>query len=146
MSADKKRAFIRNKLTERVADALGPIDFDQLLKDVEALFEAKKLRGDNPYVLHLIKVLWPYGAKGLRRVDVIYRVWQVPEATHLPTPKKFEHTVQSAYNHHSSHSSVFKGSPDDDLFYPVGGKGSGIWAVHMNKIEAWLKKKKLSAI
>jgi hypothetical protein len=67
--------------------------FDKLLQEVEELFAAKKTRRENPYVLHLIKVLWPYGARGLRRVDVIFRMWQIREPTKLNMPKKFEEAV-----------------------------------------------------
>jgi hypothetical protein len=61
-------------------------------------------------------------------------------------PNKFEATVQSAYNHHCEKSEVFiqrNANPDDGLFYPVGYKGSGRWAVHRSHAEAWLKRKKL---
>lgn len=58
-------------------------------------------------------------------------------------PKKFENTVQSDFNRHSSQSSQFGGRTDDDLFYSVGGKGSGKWVFTHDRAEAWLRKKSL---
>jgi hypothetical protein len=127
-----------------------PANFDDILDllitESNVVDGAKKLRMEHPYVLYLIKVLYPYGARGLRRMDVIYRIEQMRIAANLPMPRAFEATIQASYNAHTSHSKVFRGPPEDDLFYPVRGKGSGIWAVHADKIGAWLAKKKLEAL
>ncbi len=117
-------------------------DWDKILNDALGLWEASKRRRENPYALHLIKVLWPYGARGLRRVDAIHRIWLLREPTGLNMPKKFEHTVQSAFN---SHNSLVKDGPDA-LFYPAGGKRSGQWAVHIDRIGPWLRRKGLAPI
>ncbi len=122
-------------------------ELDQLLREVEQEMAAKKRRRDNPYVLHLIKVLWGHGTRGLRRDLVIDRVFELRGASGVTMPiKKFGHAVQSAFNRHNGQSNTFNLPPEDDLFYPVGGKGSGVWAVHLNKIEPWLRKKKLQPV
>ena len=121
-------------------------EFDQLLREVEEKLAAKKRRREQPYVLDLIKVLWPCGPRGLRRDFAIRRVWELRQPSGLNIPKKFEQAVQSAFNRHNGQSLTFELPPEDDLFYPVGGKGSGIWAVHLDKIEPWLRKKRLKAI
>ena len=123
------------------------LNIEQLLREVEEQMAARKLRRDNPYVLHLIRVLWGHGTRGLRRDLGIERMFELRKASGVKLPrKKFEHAVQSAFNRHNGQSDTFKLPPEDDLFYPVGGKGSGIWAVHLNKIEPWLRKKKLRPI
>jgi len=121
-------------------------ELDRLLREVEEELAAKKRRREQPYVLDLIKVLWPYGARGLRGDFVIRRVWELRQPSGLNIPKKFEQAVQSAFNRHNGQSLTFELPPDDDLFYPVGGKGSGIWSVHSHKVEWWLRKKRLRPI
>ena len=52
--------------------------------------------------------------------------------------------VQSAFNQYCSQSLVFRkrgGQPEEELFYSVGGKGSGIWAVRRDGAREWLTKK-----
>ena len=132
------RSSVRNSISDE--------ELDQLLREVEEELAAKKRRREQPYVLDLIKVLWPYGPRGLRRDFVIRRVWELRQPSGLNIPKKFEQAVQSAFNRHNGQSLTFELSPGDDLFYPVGGKGSGIWAVHPHKIESWLRKKRLRPI
>ncbi|HUC16783.1 MAG TPA: hypothetical protein VMA37_03735 [Acetobacteraceae bacterium] len=108
----------------------------------EVLERSNRLK--NPYLLHMIKVLWPYDTRGLRRVDIIDRVRSMrPPSSKLPMPRAFEETVQSAYNHYCSESEVFKkrgAGPDEALFYPVGRKGSGKWAVRRDRAREWLLK------
>ena len=84
-------------------------DFDQFfIKTIEQM-AAQKLRQTNPYVLQLIKVLWPYGARGLQRALVIERMDELRRASGVKIPrKKFEHAVQSAFNRHNGQSDLFK--------------------------------------
>lgn len=119
-------------------------EFDQLIRDVERQYAAKKRRRANPYVLHLIKLLWPHGRSGLRKNLVVERIREMRQALGLNMPRAFDKTVQSAFNQHNGQSTTFKLSQKDDLFYPVNYKRSGIWAVHINKIGPWLKRKKLA--
>jgi len=116
---------------------------DEIIAEIEADEAKRKLKRENPYALDLIRVLWPYGEKGWYRLDAIHAVWKRRDQTGVNMPKKFESTVQSDYNRHTSTSSVFSGKPEDDLFYPVGGKGSGRWAVHRDRAKAWLLQKRL---
>jgi hypothetical protein len=118
---------------------------EEVLQKIVAMQAAKTLRRDNLYVRYIIRVLWAY-KKGLRRTDVIYRVWGLRNSTALPIPKKFDATVQSALNNHNEASSEFQrrsGKLEDALLYPFGGKGSGIWAIHHDRAEAWLRRKAL---
>jgi len=60
-----------------------------------------------------------------------------------PMPKRFHKLIQIILSQHSAQSVVFhqrKGRAADDLFYSPAGKGSGTWAVHKAKAEAWLKR------
>ena len=116
---------------------------DELIAEVEAADAKRQIRRENPYALHLIRVLWPHGERGWYRLDAIDAVWRRREPIGVNMPKKFENTVQSDYNRHTSSSSQFSGKPEDDLFYPVGRKGSGRWAVHRDRAERWLRQKKL---
>jgi hypothetical protein len=45
------------------------------------------------YLPHIIKVLWPRDARGLRRGDVIERIWSIRNSSGLPMPKAFEETA-----------------------------------------------------
>jgi hypothetical protein len=76
-------------------------------------------------------------------VDVIERIYNMRHPSGLNMPKKFEDTVQSAYNHYCSQSLVVQkrgGKPEEELFYQVGGKGSGVWAVRRERAREWLRR------
>jgi hypothetical protein len=65
-----------------------------------------------------------------------------------PMPKRFHNIVQIILSQHSSQSAVFhqkKRKPSDDLFFSPEGKGSGTWAVHQARSEAWLKRHQVFA-
>jgi hypothetical protein len=118
------------------------VDWEKLIEEAHKLWEASQLRKKQPYTLLLIQVLWPFGPRGLLRRHVIDRVWRLREPTSLHMPKAFEQTVQSAFNLHNSEN---QGSTDG-LFYPFGAHGERKLAVHLNKIEPWLKRKGLKLI
>lgn len=116
-------------------------NIDQLLADVEQKEASRKLRRKHPYTKDLIEVLLPY-PKGLTRTVVIACLERQRRENGLPIPVKFEHVIQSVYNHHSIDSSVFKkrGAPESEgLFYSPQGKGSGQWAVREAEAQAWLR-------
>jgi hypothetical protein len=115
---------------------------EELLREAEEAQATTKLRLRNPYALHLIKILWPYQF-GVSRMIAIQDIWRLRSPTALPMPKKFEQTVQSAFQQHASESKVFRGAPNEDLFFWPEGKGTGKWAVRRNKVEPWLRQKKL---
>jgi hypothetical protein len=128
-------------MTEEAGDYL-----DQLIRSIEAKAAANKLRLENPWVLHLIKVLWPYSRFGLRRADVMDRIRQIRVPKDLPVPKNYEQTIQSAFNRYSEDSDVFRrrNAPlSEALFFSPGGKGSGKWSVHRDRATEWLKAKDL---
>ena len=125
--------------------SLPPLDngwFDELLREYEERETARRERRENPYVLYLIKVLW-VRRNGLRRHLAIDLVRSLRQSRGLPMPKRFDETVQSAFQGHAGESDVFRGAPDDDLFYWPLGKGTGIWAVRQDAADAWLKRKRL---
>lgn len=116
-------------------------NIDQLLADVEQKEASRKLRRKHPYAKDLIEILLPY-PKGLTRTMVIDCLERQRRENGLPIPEKFEHVIQSVYNHHSIDSSVFKkrGAPESEgLFYSPQGKGSGQWAVREAVAQAWLR-------
>ena len=117
----------------------------EALQEIEERAAVQKLKNENPWVLHLIKVLWKY-PNGLARLTAVEWIQKSRAAKGLPEPKKFEETVQSAFQHHSSLYAEFAqrgGKPEDDLFYPVGDKGSGKWALHRDVAIAWLRARGL---
>jgi hypothetical protein len=107
---------------------------------VEAVI-AKQTPRESIYALHLIAVLWPHRKHGLCRFNAIQQVKELRKSIGLSVPLDFDRAVQSAFNMHNGDSDVFQRrgfSPERDLFYPVDGKGSGVWAVHRQIATAWL--------
>jgi hypothetical protein len=119
---------------------------DEELQDLVDGFErhgkARKLRRSHPYVKDLIEVLKPSAARGLTRRLVLEALKKKRRDTGLPLPEKFDEAVQSVYNQHCVDSLVFtkrKVPMIDGIFFSPGGKGSGLWAVHVDRAELWLK-------
>jgi hypothetical protein len=122
-------------------------DLDEFFRRWDEQRAARQLAGENPYARDLIRVLWPH-PKGRRRLLVIESIWELRNPKGLNMPIAFEHTVQSAFNQHNSESAVFQKSgrgPEEALFYPVGRKGSGIWAVRQDRAYAWMQSRGLGA-
>lgn len=122
-----------------VKDFLG---LDDLSTWIDAYHRDRDLRVKHPYVGDLIKVLIGF-AKGRPRRRVIEILERERTETGLSIPLKFEEAVQACFNRHSADSSVFRSKKllnEEPLFYSIGGKGSGTWAV--NEIDAldWLKQ------
>ena len=120
------------------------------LTELERLIDERRakleLAHDNPYVLNLIKVLYPHGTRGLQRKFVLEAVYRLRKDSGVNIPKNFDEAVQASFNEHNGQSLTFDNktrSPEDDLFYWVGGKHSRIskWAVHLDKANAWLRKR-----
>jgi hypothetical protein len=126
------------------------LSLDDLL-DLDRLKKWRQQRADetaNPYVLYLIKVLWPY-ERGLHRKYVLDRILDLRKAKGLSVPSNFESSVQNAFQTHSSESDMFEARaapPEDDLFYWPIGKRTGKWAVRRDRAEAWLTRKGLPPI
>ncbi len=121
-------------------------DLEEFFRGASALAATKKLKSANPFVLDLIIALWkhPEGASRRFVIDAIeHRRYEIG----LSIPKEFERAVQSAFNHHNCQSVVFQrrqALSDDDLFYPVGRKGSGTWGLYHDRALAWLRSKGLN--
>jgi hypothetical protein len=120
---------------------LDDIDFDAMLKT----WEARKTRRNNPYALHLIEILYPHGERGLLIRFVYDRIRRRRVDLGLPIPRTFEETVRSAYNAQCELSDVLTRDPSEALFYPVGGKRSGRWAVHRDRIRPWINNRQISS-
>lgn len=93
-------------------------------------------------VRYLIEILLPH-PKGLPRRDAITGFARLRRAAGEDLPPTLEKTVQSCFNGHNSGSPEFarrRTDPRDDLFYPVGRKGSGVWAVHADRAREWLRR------
>jgi len=94
------------------------------------------------WVTYLIEVLLPH-PDGLPRQDVIDRVTQRRREEGYSLPSDTMRTIQSAFNGHHQGSSEFSRRGrrlEDAFFYPVGGKGSGIWAMDRDKAQVWLAR------
>jgi|RhiMetdeSRZDD1v2_1073273.scaffolds.fasta_scaffold261305_1 hypothetical protein len=133
---------MRKKDLERILLASGE-DVHATLADVEAEEEARK---QHSWVADLIKVLAPH-RHGLRRRIVIDAMWALRGPNpRLNVPRKFEQTVQSAFNRHCPQSDTYKLPPEDGIFHWPEGKGTGVWAVHTDLASAWLKARDLPDI
>jgi hypothetical protein len=124
-------------------DAIRDLDLDQLFDWIEKNEAKKKWDKEHTYVIDIIKIL--NGRKwGVRKVDLDGAVHEKRFTDGEPMPKKFPETIQSVLNNYTSQSLVFqkagKGT-EDDLFYSPKGKGSGTWALHTDRANAWLKRK-----
>jgi hypothetical protein len=91
------------------SDILTEEDVNQIFEEIEKRISAARRRLENPYVLHLIKVLWGHGARGSRRDLLMERVFELRKTSGVNMPrKKFENAVQSTFNRHNSQSEIFK--------------------------------------
>lgn len=95
---------------------------------------------ENSYLLNLVRTLLPYDRTGLPRSIVMARIRQAREANGHSIPETFEASVRRAFGRHSSESRSFTGARKDDLFFWVGGKAGGRWAVRRKPALAWLRK------
>ncbi|MGO8866164.1 MAG: hypothetical protein ACLQME_06640 [Alphaproteobacteria bacterium] len=98
----------------------GPDDrSNQFFREIDAIIAAKKFRQENPYVLYLIRVLFPH-SDGLRRPIVLHMIRRSRKNAGLEIPKSFDDVVQSVLEQHCADSQVFKkrGVPAEEaLFY-----------------------------
>lgn len=61
-----------------------------------------------------------------------------------PVQKNFRASIYGTLSLYSSQSRAFrqKGKTEaQDLFFSPGGKGSGTWAVHRERAQAWLRRR-----
>lgn len=121
---------------------LTDAEWDELLREVEAKRQTKRLRRDNPYVLDLIRVLYHRG-NGMSRGMILHFVRKNRERLGLPMPRTFDDTVQQSCERFCIDSDVFKErkSPRSEaLFCWPHGKGRGHWAIIRKNADAWLSE------
>ncbi len=117
---------------------------DDLLEELIQWADARQLRLDNPYVLDLVRILYPH-ERGLPRRQVINTIWQKRCTKGLNMPDAFDEAVQSSFQAYAGEYATFKRqkrSVSEDLFFAPRGKGAGWWAVRRDKAQAWLESKK----
>jgi hypothetical protein len=116
---------------------LDPTDWELWWKETNA---QQKLRIENPWVLDLIKVLYPH-PKGLSRSVVLHAVLRNRRQRGHPLPRQPEETIQSALQQHCMDSRVFqkrRAPSEDGLFHWPKGAGAGVWAVYPERAQVWL--------
>jgi len=89
------------------------------------------------WTAYIIRALWHH-KHGLGRQDVIDAILEDALNRGRTTPATFADVLQSTFQKHNRNSAVFRGADCDDIFQFVGGKGSGVWAVHRAKALAWM--------
>ena len=96
---------------------------------------------DHLYLLDLVKVLRPHPA-GLRRWSVMRRIRACREAAGLPIAQRMEDEVERAFRNHCADSEKSRRhdtAPHTALFHWPQGKLAGVWGVHTDRADAWLK-------
>jgi hypothetical protein len=112
----------------------------EVLREVQAAWDAKLLRLKHPYVFDLIKVLAPYPK--LRRTIALDAIWRTRKDAGLPIPRTFDSSVQAALQYYCEESKVFKargGLPAEALFRWPDGPGAGVWAVVRETARPWVQ-------
>lgn len=130
------------QLLADILDSLTPADWDQLIREVAADWDAKRVKRDNPFVLDLIRVLRPKD-NGLKRSIVLHDVERTRKRLGLPMRRTFEQTVQQACERFCINSEVWvaNGSRDDEgLFTWPKGAGAGYWAIRQPQADNWLRE------
>lgn len=74
-------------------------------------------------------------------IEQLEKVLWKARRTELPVPKNLRAAIYGKLSMYTSQSMAFRQKRKaykDDLFFSPGGKGSGVWAVHRERAEAWL--------
>jgi hypothetical protein len=80
---------------------------------------------------------------GLHIEQMEETLWKLRCSTD-PVRKNFRASIYATLSLHTSQSIAFRQkckTPAQDLFFSPGGKGSGTWAVHRERAEAWLRRR-----
>jgi hypothetical protein len=80
---------------------------------------------------------------GLHIEQLEQTLWKARQPNE-PVPKNFRSYIYGTLSLHSSQTLVFRQkrkAESQDLFFSPDGKGSGTWAVHRGRAEAWLRRK-----
>ncbi len=101
----------------------------------------RRIETEHLYLLDLIEVLLPHPA-GLRRWAIMRAIRKIHQSAERPISQKFEDGVERVFRNHCADSVIFKKrniAPENALFHWPQGKAAGLWAVHPDKAEAFLK-------
>ena len=110
----------------------------------ESLIAASRLREEAGHVMDLISVLRSHPG-GRRRWAVMQAIRKLRSEAGTQVPENFEHAVESAFQQHCLGSGVFnksKGVMKPALFHWPLGKAGGVWAVYLDKAEAWIAERR----
>jgi hypothetical protein len=88
------------------------LEFEALMSAYDAAQTARRLRRERPWARDIIRVLW--GQRLMRMDDLTTALWDLREPSGLPMPKAFKKTVQSMLNQHTSQSTSFGSSIEND--------------------------------
>ena len=108
----------------------------------EESMSERRMQADRLYLFDLVRVLRPHVA-GLRRWSVMNKIRSYREAAGFLIHHRMEDTVERLYRNHCADAEIFKkrgAAPDTALFFSPQGKPGGIWAVHSDRADAWLKR------
>ena len=120
-------------------DIFAPGGMDDILREVQAALEARKLRLEHPYVFDLIKVL--AGRPIVKPSIAVDWMERNRRAIGLPIPQAFRESVQAALNYYCRDSDVFqnrRASPEEALFCWPKGKRRG-WALIEENARPWVR-------
>jgi hypothetical protein len=120
------------------------LTWEQMEEKADKILAGRRLQKSRPWAYDISRVLW--ASRSVSMHQLTQRLWDLRNPSGLPMPKRFQRTVQSALNHHTSQSIGFNRKPEDDLFYSPEGKGSGTWAVHRERAAAWAEAHALPPI
>jgi hypothetical protein len=134
-----------------MTDDRAELTLDDLLavtpEQMKAWIAARRLKLENPWVLDLVKVLYPH-PRGLSRSIVLHTVIRARTARRHEVPRAVEETIQSAFQQHCVDSQVFKrrhAPSEDGIFHWPHGTRAGIWACYQEKARAWLIRRGIRA-
>ncbi len=99
----------------------------------------KRPRKQRPWIRDIIAVLAPH-PNGLSMSQLLAALWAM-RGPALPMPEPFINTLQNRLSRYTAQSNMFwhkNPQPENNLFYSPGGKGSGTWALHRDKVADWL--------
>ncbi len=107
---------------------------------------ARRLRTEHPYLVDLIAVLRANPA-GLRRWSVMRAIRRKREDSNLPIHQKFEDEVERAFRRLCADADSLKirdCTAETALFYRPRERAGEVWAVYMDRAEAWLKAEQIA--
>ena len=121
------------------------LDDSSYHRDMDFVAE-RRMQTDRLYLLDLVRVLRPH-AGGLRRWSVMRRIRAYRETAGLPVEQRMEDAVERIFRTNCADTEKFRrreAGPDAALFYWPQGKLGGIWAVHADRADLWLKNEGLT--